>query len=69
MSEKLIHFDNGLVSGIYYDTGKKPTIDEIREQMRRDYNFMEKYDLWDYFDDEYRFERHLIIKWNDETEE
>ena len=63
MEEKLIPFDNGLVRGYYLDNGKKPTIEECKKQMWEYYEFMEKYDLWDYFDDVSAFERHLIRKW------
>ena len=61
---KLIPFDNGFVHGYYLDTGKKLTLEEIQEQMYNDYEVMETYDLWDYFDDELAFEHYLIHKWS-----
>ena len=66
MGVKLIPFDNGRVRGYYLDTCKKPTREDILRQMRNHYEFIDKNDLWDYFDDELAFERYLIRKWSED---
>ena len=61
---KLIPITVGHISATFVDTGKKPSREDILEQMKGDWI---KYSAFaEYFDDELAFERHLIRKWSNE---